>query len=189
MKKHIAIAAMAISASFFALSGAQAECVSEPCYKTVTKQVRGEQIGTKEVPVYRWHTQKVKQKVPCTGCEQPKAELVKEPEPETVRVKKKIIVIEEPVIEYRRLPQTIVQPRPMTCCPPGGRQTWLPPCASVQGGTRSMGTYGSQKPTHLGEAACLRVGGVRYVLEGSYHRCYNGQGQRLSPTGSVISSR
>ena len=190
MKKAVAIAALAISASFFALSGAQAECVSEPCYKTVTKQVRGEQIGTKEVPVYRWYTQKVKQKVACPTCGQPKAELVKEPEPETVRVKKKIIVIEEPVYEYRRLPQTIVEPRPMTCCPPGGRQTRLPPCPQGQVGTNGNGPYGSQKPTHLGEAACKRVGGVRYELDSAsgFPRCYNAQGQRIGPSGSVIAS-
>lgn len=132
MKKLAAIIVAAVITSLFALSGAKAECVSAPCYKTVTKNVRGKQIGTKEVPVYRWHKKRVKVKVPCATCEQPKAEIVKEPEPEIVRVKKKIVVIEEPVYEYRRLPQTIVQPRPTMCCPPGGRQTYLPPCVPGQ---------------------------------------------------------
>jgi hypothetical protein len=50
---------------------------------------------------------------------------------------------------------------------------------------------GSAKPTHLGEAACQRVGGVRYELHAAsgFHRCYNAQGQRLSPSGSVIASQ
>ena len=63
------------------------------------------------------------------------------------------------------------------------------PLASVNGCGRNC--PGNAKPTHLGEAACQRVGGVRYELDSAsgYHRCYNAQGQRISPSGSVIASR
>ncbi|HVU75793.1 MAG TPA: hypothetical protein VHD38_03090 [Candidatus Paceibacterota bacterium] len=154
--KMIALAAALCAAALLAPIGAQAQDQSQSgteqsqncapdCGTHIKKvRVRGRQIGEKTVPVYEYHTKKVRVKNDCCAPPPQKPVQVQEPAPERVVVKKKIYVIEQPEIIRVPAPPVVVRP---VCCPPGV-VNGLPPCppngsARVPGyNTAALGTPG-----------------------------------------------
>ena len=119
MRKHLITAVFALC--LLAPSGAFAHddtpaSPDQPACCTVTKtvRVRGEIEGYKTVPVYAYHKRTVTVASPC--CEKRSPVKIEEPAPETVVVRKKVFVVEQPeIIRVPALP-IIVQERPV-CCP------------------------------------------------------------------------
>jgi hypothetical protein len=111
------------------------------CTVTKTVRVRGEIEGYKTVPVYSYHKKTVQVAAPC--CAKPEPVKVEEPAPETIVVKKKVFVVEQPEIIRVPAPPIIVQQRPV-CCPGTNN-----PCAAQSPASYREGQVAAPQATQV----------------------------------------